>query len=130
MFSQQQGVSRMAEKSSGERDMHSSVSPRDALSKLVQPQAFDTREHWLDAVARKAGISYRAAKGIFYGEITDPEHRAFRRVTDKINGAEHEATMRESAAIQRRSRDLAAELDELSARIADIRRELGIDRTS
>jgi hypothetical protein len=112
--------------------MNAHADPRAMLSQLVEPKAFDTRESWLSSVARKAGISYRAAKGIFYGEISDPEHRAYRRVTDIIEraqsaGAEHERTMRESAAIQRRSRDLADELDELAARISEIRRELGLD---
>jgi hypothetical protein len=115
--------------------MHASDKPRDLLAKLVEPKPFDTRERWLDAVARKAGISFSAARRIYYGEINDPENKAYRRVTDKIlerakrAGAEHDRTMQESAAIQRRSRDLAAELDELAARIAEIRAELGLRRT-
>jgi hypothetical protein len=117
------------DKSSKEGKMQSSISPRDALSRLVQPRAFDTRERWLEAVARKAGISYRAAKGIFYGEIKDPEHRAFRRVTDTIKraeraGAEHDALVHDSAAILARAHRLQAELDRVSQELAEIRSAL------
>jgi hypothetical protein len=127
---QSQEVSMSSEKSSKEGRMHSSVNPRDALSRLVEPKAFDTREHWLDAVARKAGISYRAAKGIFYGEITDPEHRAFRRVTDKILerekriGAEHDRTNEDSRAILDRALALQAEALRIGDELAAIREEL------
>jgi hypothetical protein len=120
----------MTEKFSEGADMHSSINPRDALSRLVEPKAFDTREHWLDAVARKAGISYRAAKGIFYGEITDPEHRAYRRVTDKIQergnraGADHDQTLEDSRAILDRVLHLQAEALRIGAELAAIRAEL------
>jgi len=119
----------MSEKSS-EDQMHSSISPRDALSRLVQPQAFDTRERWLEAVARKAGITYSAARRLFYGEIQDPEHRAFRRVTDKIlereerAGAEHETLVHDSAAILACAHRLQAELDRFSAELAEIKQAL------
>lgn len=35
----------------------------------------DNRESWLRRAARNAGASYRQAKALFYGEITDPHHR-------------------------------------------------------
>ncbi len=40
----------------------------------------DTRDSWLARAARRAKISHRAAKAIWYGEITDPEHRAAHRL--------------------------------------------------
>ena len=42
----------------------------------------ETRESWLSKAARRAGISFRAAKAIFYGEITDENHRAARLLRD------------------------------------------------
>jgi hypothetical protein len=35
----------------------------------------DNRESWLRRAARNSGASYRQAKALFYGEITDPHHR-------------------------------------------------------
>lgn len=53
----------------------------------------DTRQSWINRAARRAGISYRAAKAIYYGEITDPEHRAVRRLVDAAGtNARREAT--------------------------------------
>ena len=42
----------------------------------------DTRQSWLARAARKAGISYRQCKSLFYGEITDPNHRSARLMRD------------------------------------------------
>jgi hypothetical protein len=33
----------------------------------------ETRESWLARAARKAGITFRQCKGLFYGEIDDPK---------------------------------------------------------
>lgn len=41
-----------------------------------QREFSDTRESWLNRAARRAGISFRSVKGIFYGEIADPRHPA------------------------------------------------------
>lgn len=42
----------------------------------------DTRESWLARAARKAGISYRQCKALWYGEIVDPYHRSARLMRD------------------------------------------------
>lgn len=39
--------------------------------------------------ARNARVSYRAVKSVFYGEITDPDHKAIRRM--KMAAGQHEA---------------------------------------
>lgn len=39
--------------------------------------------------ARNAGVSYRSAKSVFYGEITDPDHKTVRRM--KLAAGRHEA---------------------------------------
>lgn len=46
----------------------------------------DTRQSWLARAARKAGISYRQCKALFYGEITDPYHKAARKMRDAAEG--------------------------------------------
>lgn len=54
---------------------------REAVATVAGPRAFhETRESWLARAARNAGISFRQAKSLFYGEITDPEHKAARRM--------------------------------------------------
>lgn len=35
----------------------------------------DTNESWLRKASRLAGTSYRQAKALYYGEITDPDHK-------------------------------------------------------
>lgn len=61
----------------------SSVSAREAIAAVAGPRlANDTRESWLNRAARRAGVSYRQAKSLWYGEIDNPRHLAFRRVVD------------------------------------------------
>lgn len=56
---------------------------RDVIATVAGPRTWtDTRESWLARAARRAGINYRAAKALWYGEINDPEHRAARRMTE------------------------------------------------
>lgn len=56
---------------------------RDVIAAVAGPREWnDTRESWLGRAARRAGITYRQAKALFYGEITDPEHKAARRMLD------------------------------------------------
>jgi hypothetical protein len=68
-------MSEGSEKYSGAKSM------RDVIAAVAGPRLWnDTRESWLGRAAREAKISYRACKALFYGEITDPEHKAARRV--------------------------------------------------
>lgn len=61
--------------------MAENVSGRELIAAVAgAQQCFDTRQSWINRAARRAGISFRAAKAVFYGEITDPEHRAARRL--------------------------------------------------
>lgn len=54
----------------------------------------DTRETWLGRAARRAGISYRQCKALWYAEITDPTHRSARLMRDAA--AEHYEQIAES----------------------------------
>ena len=65
----------MLEKFSGVRSM------RELVAVVAGERGWgETRESWLARAARHAGVSYRQTKALFYGEITDPEHRAARRM--------------------------------------------------
>lgn len=47
---------------------------RDEIAAIAGPMLTgDTRESWLARAARKANISFRHAKALFYGEIVDPK---------------------------------------------------------
>lgn len=64
-------------------DKCSEVSMRDLVAAVAGPvSAFENRKGWLAKAAREAGVSYRSAKALFYGEITDPEHKAARKMRD------------------------------------------------
>ena len=68
----------MSEKSSNE-----GATMRELIVAVAgQRQWSDTRESWLARAARKAGVSYRQAKAIYYNEIKDPNHRSVRLMRD------------------------------------------------
>ena len=63
----------MSEKASG--------SMRELIAQVAGPQTWrDNRKSWIDRAAERAGISYRQAKAIYYGEIQDPDHNSIRRL--------------------------------------------------
>lgn len=63
--------------------MSENLSVREFVTAVAGPRGWnETRESWLARSARQAGVSYRAAKALFYGEITDPDHKAARRMRD------------------------------------------------
>jgi hypothetical protein len=79
-----EGNSKMSEKSSGERSM------RELVAAAAGPRLMgDTRETWLARAARRAMVSARQVKAIWYGEIIDPEHRTARKLREAA--AKHEA---------------------------------------
>lgn len=50
---------------------------RELVAAVAGPREWsDTRESWLARAARRAGISYRSVKAIWYGEITNPRNRS------------------------------------------------------
>lgn len=60
-----------------------SASVRELIAAVAGPRQWsDTRESWLHRAARRAGISFRQAKALFYGEITDVNHRSARLMRD------------------------------------------------
>src|SRR5258706_4890897 len=60
-----------------------SASVRELVAVVAGPRSWsDTRESWLNRAARRAGISFRQTKALFYGEITDATHRSARLMRD------------------------------------------------
>lgn len=58
-------------------------SMRELVALVAGPRSWtDTRESWIARAARRAGISYRQAKSLFYGEITDRNHKSARLMRD------------------------------------------------
>jgi hypothetical protein len=47
----------------------------------------DNRKSWLARAARRAGISYRQTRGLWYGETTDPHCRSARLMRDAAETA-------------------------------------------
>lgn len=63
------------------RDKSSEGAMRELVSAVGGPRGWnETREAWLSRVARTAGVSFSQARRLFYREITDPEHKAARRM--------------------------------------------------
>jgi hypothetical protein len=64
-----------SEKFSGVRTVSQvAIEMRSAIIELAGERAvFDSRARWLERAARKAGISPRMAKALFYCEVSDPK---------------------------------------------------------
>ena len=76
----------------------------------------ETRQAWLARAARKAGISFRAAKAIFYGEVTDPKAS----VVEGLRAAAAQKTKSIEKAAQHEFADIAGRLDRLEATLNQI----------
>lgn len=67
----------MSEKFSGARSV------RELVALVAGPRQWsDNRKSWLERAARRAGISFRQAKALFYGEIADSKHKSARLMRD------------------------------------------------
>lgn len=73
-----------------------SLEMRTAIADLGGPRCDgDTRERVIDRAARRAGISFRTAKALFYGEMTNPRATTVERVRAALS---RRATNREEHA--------------------------------
>ena len=82
----------MPEKSSGV-----GVGVRNLVALVAGPRDWsDNRKSWLSRAARRAGISFRQTKSLWYGEITDHTHRSARLMRDAA--AAHYEQLAESLA--------------------------------
>ena len=65
---------------------------RDDIIALAGPyRSGDTRESWLARAARKARISFRQAKALWYGECVDPKYSVATNVRSAADQARKEA---------------------------------------
>lgn len=96
-------MSEKTEKRSGAPTM------RDVIAAVAGPRGWsDNRKSWLDRAARRAEISFRACKALYYGEITDPEHKAARRML----AAARRAGMQEAQALADRFDSIARSMND------------------
>jgi hypothetical protein len=92
-------------------EKRSEGSMQELVAAVAGPREWgDTRQSWIARAARRAGISFRQAKSIFYGEITDPEHKAVRRLRDFITASEEKAVRDERNEFRARLARLEAAL--------------------
>lgn len=91
----------------------------------------DNRDSWLRRAARSAGTSYRQARALFYGEISDPHHATVSKF--KQAAGRHEARnlaqQFESLAHALNVRDQDFHSSDVAALISAARALRGLDRT-
>lgn len=64
----------MSESSDENRKMSRVISWQTEIEAIAGPRmAGDTKESWLARAARRAGITFRQCKALYYGETTDPK---------------------------------------------------------
>jgi hypothetical protein len=81
----------VSESSDGKRKMSAAVNWSEMIGSIAGPKlSGDTCESWLARAARKAGITYRQAKALRYGETTDPKHSVASRVLSAADRAKVE----------------------------------------
>lgn len=61
------------------------------------PAGLDTRESMIARAARRAGITFRQARALFYGETTDPKYSVVERIRQARAAAEKERADAEAA---------------------------------
>lgn len=87
----------MSESSDGKRKMSIAVNWSQMIGAIAGPmQPGDTRESWLSRAARRAGISYRQAKALRYGEVTDPKFSVANSVLSAADRARIEEARRDA----------------------------------
>src|SRR5436190_20419068 len=93
----------------------SEFSGRDLVAAVAGPRSWsDTRQSWLARAARRAGISYRQTKALFYEEITDSNHRSARLLRDAADRLERVAAGLQQVDAQSHQSNIASYLDLVS----------------
>lgn len=77
---------------SSDSKMEKSVNWREEIAWIAGPFGYqDSRESWLQKAADKAGITFRMAKTLFYGQRDNPKHDVGERVRRAAAAAREEA---------------------------------------
>ena len=104
---------------------------RELVAAVAGPIGFnENRKRWIERAAKYAGVSYRQAKSLFYGEITDPDHKAALRMKQAAGKYEAErlAQQFESLADALNIRDADIHRPDVAALINAARALRGLDR--
>ncbi len=123
----------MAEKSDGNRKMPKVLSWQDDIATIAGPmRSGDTRESWLARAARKAGITFRQCKALYYGETTDPKYSVGVGIDKAASEARAEAlrlaAQFESLAGSLNARDQDFHSEDIAALVNAARSLRGVDR--
>ncbi len=123
----------MVEKSDRNCVMHRTLDWQTFIAQAAGPmRAQDTRESWLARAARKAGISYRQIKALWYGQTVDPKTSTAIGVLTAAEKARKEAsqlaTQFESLAGGLNAKDPDFYSDDVLALISAARALRGLDR--
>jgi hypothetical protein len=108
---------------------------RDLIAAVAGPvQLSDNRKSVLSRAARNSGLTFRQVKALFYGEITDPYHRAARKLKDAAVQAGRKearslAAQFETIAGGLNARDEDFHREDVAALIGAARLLRGLDRT-
>lgn len=85
-----EGESGVSDKSDGKRTMQ--IVWREEIATIAGNYGpHDTRESWLNRAARRARISFRQAKALWYGECVDPKYSVAMSVRGAAEQARKEA---------------------------------------
>lgn len=72
--------------------MEKSVNWREEIAWIAGPFGYqDSRESWLQKAAQRAGVTFRTAKSLFYGDKTNPKHDVGERIRKAAEDARVEA---------------------------------------
>lgn len=110
----------------------SGVRMRELIAAVAGPrQVTDTRDTWLRRAAKMAGTSYRQARAIYYGEISDPYHRSISQFKEAAgrHEARNLAAQFESLAHSLNVRDADFHSQDRDALLSAARALRGLDRS-
>jgi hypothetical protein len=109
------GGSEVSEKLDGKRKMPA-VNWSEEIGIIAGPMLpSDTRESWLARAARKAGITFRQAKALRYGETKDPKHSVAVSVLSAADQARMDQARRDVQSVAEIYRSHAASLERIDA---------------
>lgn len=104
------------EKSDGKCVVGRTLDWRDEIGVIAGPiQPNDTRESWLARAARRAGISYRQCKSLFYGQTKDPRHSVASKILSAADRARIESAKRDGGQLAEIYQSTATALGNIDA---------------
>jgi hypothetical protein len=105
---------------------------RDLVAAAAGPRLeHDTRASWLQRAADNAGVSFRKAKAMFYGEVVNPNGKTAKKFREAAgrNEARNLASQFESLAHSLNVRDADFHSNEIVTLLSAARSLRGLDRS-